>query len=412
MKKGSALITVTVITFLLIALVGSLLAMATNSLRNNERYYENLAALSLAEAGADLAIWELNYGGSDFAVGDGWSGGNPVQKTMIDFQDSGGTVYGDIYITVYDPGLSTAKVLSKGVLTTGTGPQVSREIWVELKKHKIFNYAILAQSEIDVAGTANKIDSYNSSIGPYGGSNVGSSGDIVTNSTADPAIYLRGGATVDGDAATGPDGSVLFEGGGTLSGTVYDSAEEFIPAVVVPSNLTSLTSLGDLLVTGHQSAELLTGNYKYDSMTVDAFATLTLNALTGPVNLYLTENPSVLTSGQSQIIVQNGQCNIYFDGNVALGGQGILNEDQIPSDLMFYGTDSVTNIDMGGIGAVYGCFYAPDADFFYIAGNSEVYGAVVGSNIELTGNGTIHYDEALSDSSPELGYDPYAWQEK
>ena len=103
---------------------------------------------------------------------------------------------------------------------------------------------------------------------------------------------------------------------------------------------------------------------------------------------------------------------MYFDGDVSLSGQGVLNHGGFPADLTFYGTDTVGNINIAGIGEFYGSFYAPAADYFYISGNSEIYGAVVGKNVSLTGSAEIHFDENLKNIGPTMGYDPYVWQEK
>src|SRR3990167_9538651 len=104
MKNGMALITVLIITLLLFVLVGAFLLLSTNALHINERYAKNLIALELAEAGVDYAVWEINFGGGDFTAGEGWSGSDPKTATISNFQDSDGDVYGDIEISVYDPG--------------------------------------------------------------------------------------------------------------------------------------------------------------------------------------------------------------------------------------------------------------------------------------------------------------------
>lgn len=409
MRRGIALITVVTTLFLLLAVMGSFLYLLTRAYRINLRYPENIKALALAEAGVDYAIWEIDYGGEDFTPGEGWSGANPKTKTIIGFSDADDNVYGNINIEVYDPGTDEVVVLSEGTVASNTGPLVRRRVRVLLEKHQIFNYAILAANSIDIGGTSNKVDSYDSSAGPYGGTNVGDNGDIVTNGTEDPAISLRGGATVDGDVTTGPGGVIQTEGGGSYSGYPDDDAEVFMPSVVVPSSLTNLASDGPLSLAGHQSLVINSGEYKYDSLVMGAHAVLTLD---GNVSLYLTDNPALTTSGQSQIVVRNGQTNVYFNGDLTIGGEGISNESQTPSDLFFYGTDNVANVSLAGGGATYGCFYAPNANYFYISGNCNVYGSVVGKNVSLTGTASIHYDEQLMINSPTIGYDPFLWQEK
>ena len=406
MKNGMALITVIIITLLLFAIIGSFLFLTTNARIINERYHENLIALGLAEAGVDYAIWEINFGGGDFS---GWSGTNPKTTTINNFQDAYSSVYGDIAISVYNPGSHDVAIISQGTLSSITGPTVSRRVRVLLKEHKLFKYAILAAEIIDINGNENKTDSYDSSLGPYGGANIGTNGDIITNGRENPAISIQGDAAVNGDATTGPGGTISVGGSAELNGTPGDDAEVFMPSVIVPESLTSLSSGGAISLGSSDSLELFTGNYKYNSLDLTSKAKLILN---GDVNLYFTQNPSIATGAQSQIVVKNGEANIYFNGDVSITGQGVLNEGGYPSNLTFYGTDSVTNISLAGIGAFYGCFYAPTAEYFYISGNSNIYGSVVGKNVSLTGNAAIHYDERLMEDSPTIGYDPYAWQEK
>ena len=408
------LITVLIIVLLLFALVGAFLFLATNARRINARYNENLVALGLAEAGVDYAIWEINFGDGDFSAQEGWSGVNPKTTTINNFQDADGNIYGDINIWVSNPGTDEVAILSEGSFSSITGPTVKRQIRVKLERHKLFQYAILTGETIDIGGAANKIDSYDSSKGsygePYDGSiNIGQNGDIVTNEQGDPSITLRGGAAVEGDATTGPSGTVSITGSATLSGETDDTAEVFIPPVTVPDSLKNLISEGDLSLDGQNSLEFFSGDYKYDSLNLSAKATLTLN---GDVNLYFTQNPSINTNAQSQIIIKNGKTNIYFDGDINIAGQGASNEGGDPSDLTFYGTDTVSTINLAGIGEFFGTFYAPEADYFYISGNSEIYGAVVGKNVSLTGSAIIHYDENLITDGPAIGYDPYVWQEK
>ena len=409
MNKGMALISVLIIVLLLFALIAAFLLLTTNARLINERYHENLIALGLAEAGVDFAIREMNFGNNDFSAGEGWSGANPKTITKYNFADASGNIYGDIIIFVYNPWTAEVTVISEGVYNSISGPTVSRKVRVVLVEHKIHSYAILTADTIDIGGNSNKIDSYNSSLGPYGGANVGDNGDIITNGAGDPAISLRGGATIEGDANTGPSGTVTLAGSATLSGTTDDTADVFMPPVVVPQNLANSPSLGGLSLAGQQSLELTTGDYKYDSLSLSAQAVLTLN---GDVNLYLTQNPSISIAGQGQIITTNGEANIYFDGDASLAGQGVSNQGGNPADLTFFGTDSVSNINLAGIGEFYGTFYAPESDYFYISGNSEVFGAVVGKNVSLTGSATIHFDEYLQSNSPTMGYHPTLWQEK
>ncbi|MFH0839710.1 MAG: hypothetical protein V1883_01680 [Candidatus Omnitrophota bacterium] len=403
-EKGWALITVLVVLFVMFALVGAFLFLATGARLINERYHENAAALYLAEAGVDYSIWEINYGGADFS---GWTGDPAIEatKSINNIQDSDGNIYGNVNISVYNFGQNIVTVRSAGTFTSLTGPQVSRTIQVILKEHKLFNYAILTSEGIDMSGSVT-IDSYDSAQGPYGGSNVFQNGDIVTNNQGDPAITISGNnVAVNGDAATGPGGTI-DDPHGDITGGTYDNAEIFMPSVSVPASLTSLVSGGVI----NHSETLSTGDYKYDSLDLNANKTLTLN---GDVNLYLTEDPSIQLTGAGQIVV-NGSASIYFDGDLQLSGKGVLNTSADPSSFALYGTDSATDVSITGVGAFYGTLYAPSTHLS-ASGNSDIYGAVATKDTSVSGvagNTAIHFDEQLIEDSPTMGYDPYNWEEK
>ncbi|MBN1872528.1 MAG: hypothetical protein JW800_08150 [Candidatus Omnitrophica bacterium] len=403
--SGVALISVVISTMLLSVLIGGLLSAATRAKVINIRHIRNLDALQLAEAGVDFAIWEINYGGADFSTGDGWSGTNPMTNTIDDFQDSSGNVYGDVIVYVYDHGSDFVTVMADASVDPGiSGPPISRQVYVKLEEHTIFDHALLAQDDIDVAGLGS-IDSYDSSLGPYGGTNIGEDGDIITNSDDEQAIRVHGDVIVHGDATTGPGGTVAIIGTGGITGSIGDTAEEFIPPVVVPSGLQGLISQGDINTT----MTLYTGDYKFDSINLTSSKTLTLD---GDINLYLVGDPSLRTLANAQIIVTNGAVNIYFDGDINLEGLGILNTSSSPENLAFYGTQSVTSVNLAGVGQCYGVFYAPSASFS-ISGTSDVYGAIVGNDISVSGSASIHYDKELGGGGggPTIGYDPYVWSE-
>lgn len=67
--------------------------------RSADRSYKAIAALNLAEAGTERAIWELNH--NDISTWDGDD--NARTLTVSSFQTSDGTAIGDIDISVTDP---------------------------------------------------------------------------------------------------------------------------------------------------------------------------------------------------------------------------------------------------------------------------------------------------------------------
>lgn len=400
-KIGLTLITVLVVLFLIFALVGAFLFLATNARLLNERYHQNAVALYLAEAGIDYAIWEIDFGGADF--GD-W-GGSPATeatKTINNFQDDDGNIYGDISISVYNFGQEIVAVRSTGTFSSITGPQSSRTVQVFLKKHRIHTHAILTEDNITMSGNA-KTDSYDSANGPYGGSNMADNGDIVTNSGADPAVSMSGNAVVNGDANTGADGVIKLTGNADVNGDQSHTADEYMP----PVEVTMPHPTGPLSLSGNASMPLPEGTYSYTAINLSGNSILTIS---GKVIIYVSG--SISNSGNSQIIVEpNSKLTVYFGGNLSISGNGVWNKTQDPSELSFLGTDTASNVSLTGNGNFHGTVYAPSADIS-VSGNGQNFGAVAGKTVNVSGNGNIHYDEQLKNDSPVIGCDPYVWQEK
>jgi hypothetical protein len=71
-------------------------------------------------------------------------------------------------------------------------------------------------------------------------------------------------------------------------------------------------------------------------------------------------------------------------------------------------TQSVT---INGGGDIIGAINAPGADFSMV-GNANIYGSLIGKTLD-TGNGSVHYDEALSkiDGNGDYGYRVASWVE-
>ena len=121
--------------------------------------------------------------------------------------------------------------------------------------------------------------------------------------------------------------------------------------------------------------------------------------------------------GLAKVVISAGPVNMYADGDVLIGGSGVVNETQVPSNLVFYGTSSVDRrFDIGGLANFYGAIYAPTSEI-NLSGNGEIYGSVIGHEINTNGLTRIHYDETLRDilgsgsDSSSGKYSVENWQE-
>ena len=114
-------------SFLLLLVVPFMFKVSTERTLTNISLHA-LSALSLAEAGIERAIWEMN--GGDIST---WSGDEDLRTMEIsDFQASGGNVIGDIQISVTDPGGDNPVLVATGTFTDSS-QTVARTIRVALQ---------------------------------------------------------------------------------------------------------------------------------------------------------------------------------------------------------------------------------------------------------------------------------------
>jgi Tfp pilus assembly protein FimT len=112
-EQGFVLVVGMVIMGVLLLLAIPFLYQLTFENRLTDKSFKSSAATSLAEAGVDRAIWELNYG--DIS---GWTGDDTLRTMSISsFQAAGGNVIGDVGIRVVDPTADHPIVESRGIVS-------------------------------------------------------------------------------------------------------------------------------------------------------------------------------------------------------------------------------------------------------------------------------------------------------
>jgi hypothetical protein len=243
-------------------------------------------------------------------------------------------------------------------------------------------YGVFGIQEIDMNGNTST-DSYDPTKGAYGGTNVSSGGGIATDGT----INMVGGATVNGDARWGPEGSpypIAAPTGGTVTGWVgqLDEMVNF-PSVSAPAGGTYNPTPGTI----NGSVTLAAGTYYVDSITLHGGSTITLSSV--PVT-------------------------IYVSGDVDATGGNIINPGNDPSNLTIMvlppppvkgkskKKTSTSTVDIGGGSAAFMHVYAPDSDVtIHGTGSSNgIFGWVIGETVTFNGNSAVHYDGTLWPGAP------------
>ena len=314
---------------------------------------------------------------------------------------------------------------TNGILTPRllTAPQVSRRVEAVVRPVSAFDQAIMSVGVVDLTNQNIVVDSYDSTDptkstnGLYDPVKRQENGDIAT----DGQLIEAGNAQIYGDVATNA---------GTVSGaaniTGVERTDFYQEPIPVGAPSWSTWNSSPSLVTGTTTinADATKGSaasrYTLSSISLSGNKTLTVagnpNGSQTYIEIYVTGDISV--SGTGQIVVQPGvTATIYFAGNVDISGNGVLNSNNQPSDLMLYGiqppTDTSEHVSIGGNSQITASVYAPGHDVTVNGGgtNGHVYGSVVGKTVTMTGVSNLHYDERLGATGMVNNYKIVSWFE-
>jgi len=370
-EHGSIFLLALLILTVLFLLGASLIERSIAAVAHAATENRSAKSFQLAEAGVHKALWALNQP-------NGWL----TYTGDSDLDLATGTV--DIAVTPppSQRGVFTESlyIISSAHLPGPNGGQRS-PCTVRMITHKdprYFAYAVFGDQRVTIGnGTVTvKADSYTSDDGTYGGSNVGAKADIGTNSTAADAVTILPQGEVHGNVTVGagaPSPSGCVNNKGIITG---DIAALGVPNLLpsIPSVPPGAIELGDIWLDANDELVLDAGTYHMTDL--DLF-------------------------GSSQITC-NGQVTLYIDmttdstPDLRIGGNGIVNTSQIPSNLTIYCLEDVPNITVSGNAALYAGIYAPQADI--VLNSGELYGSVIGRSITLNGaTAHVHYDQALRD---------------
>lgn len=240
-----------------------------------------------------------------------------------------------------------------------------------------FDYGAFGKTSVDFGGNSSvdsyMSDSFNSAAGNYSTTHSNSGGNLGTNGTATGSITVHGtAASVYGDIYVGAGGSaatVTIHGHPTVGTISAQSQNLVLPSVTIPTLGSNLGALSGGTMVANNTYTTVSGNVNVGAGT---YVVGTLSA-----NLTLTSGPVVIyiTTAFSADITNN-----------------IPGTPGSPANLVFMVGAGVSSLSLpDGSYAI----YAPDTDVSF-RGNNEIYGALVGKSISITGTPNLHYDRALS----------------
>ncbi len=410
-EEGMILVIGVIIMTCLLLLVLPFLFQLSAENRLTDKSFKSSTAMSLAEAGIERAVWELNFG--DITT---WDGDSTLRTlNILSFQTPAGVVMGDIEIKVYNPETKQPLVESQGMVSFSDQAFMAKAARAEIAeiKYDPWNFAVFGDEDLDFASAA-EVDSYDSTSGPYGGANVGAEGDIGTNGTMIGNIDLCPNSSVYGDAYSGPGSDpnsvIIQQGNAYIDGEKKSLFEEKdMPSVIAPVGLPFMggyaLGVGDI--------GTINADGEYTSFILGSNSMVTI---TSDVTLYITGNFSM--SSNSQLNIAAGvNVTIYLGGTFTQASNCQINNlSQDPTSLLILGTDSFNGtMTWNSNTDFYGAVYVPRAHVDFNS-NIDFYGSIVANSFSFNSLARFHYDIALAglkrDDMEDLPYGVKSWKEE
>ncbi len=463
---------VTLLTALIIGFaLASYLSLVSSQNVSTMRSLAWNSAVPVLEAGVEEALTQLKYRGITNLTADNWVTRDTPFGLGYYKQRQLGQSYYEVYIiprmppltprifsTGYVPApLAPSSVIGTilGVFTYGNGQEgaansmIRRRVLVDTKKQAVFSGAMVAEGQINLMGNTISTDSFNSMSPATGGklpnpvtqpNEIHDFGDVGTNSGLIDSLNM-GNADIMGHVSTGPGGSIAIGDNGVAgskpwvqSGThagliepewsTDDMNVEF-PPVAVPTTSGSV-SYGNWLV-GTNAYNFVLGNGSYQ---VIGSRGLTGSVLVqGRALLYVPQGSSLNFGSADRIVIAPGAsltlvvgcATATWSGQAAIINQNVSNpvtHDVAALHFQYYGLPTNTQINMTGNGSIIGVIYAPSANLKLGGAGTDakapyydLVGGTVTGTVTMNGHMNFHYDEALTDWGPDLGYVVTAWNE-
>ena len=229
-------------------------------------------------------------------------------------------------------------------------------------------------------------DSYDSDDGSYSAGTASDRGSICS----DGDVVVHGDAEVNGDARAGEGGEVTINGSPTITGNIGNRVKPLDLPIPNAGPYASNNDNDDLPEVLRLNAQ---GNGNHWVSPVDNQMDFRLNAgdvYYMPTGTYYFRD--MLLNGGAILHIA-GDVTIYVTRDLTFnGGSFVITDASKAENLTINMTGGVANITFGS--PFFGVLYAPNTDVT-ISGDADVYGAVVGKTLKVTGNALGHYDESL-----------------
>ncbi len=374
-RNGFVLPLVVVITIVLSMLGASLLSMATAARIKTNREIDEVFARSAADAGLDIALYQMNKKLSEPVWDNGALPLTEETPLLHAFSQYSFKVEGDV-------------TAGFEISSNGTAGAAQKTVYSSLKLASPFESAVAVKERIRLyPGTI--VDGYNSIT-----HKTGLPTRLATNSTKDDSVVIASGSMVVGDIQIGLGGDIgdVVKGSGEVTGEIYNMSQTItfpeVEAPVLPKKGSIDLEKDTLTITPADSGQ-------YHSISLSDSI---LKIAGGNVILHVTDDIHIGHDCEIEI-APNASLKLYIDDDIELKeGAGINNKGKIPGNLQIYGLgDSGQDIDLKSNNEFYGMIYAPNATVSINAGG-DIYGSIVAESFVAKSKSNFHHDMSLAEN--------------
>ena len=415
--RGSVLLITMILTLGLAIFLGSFVKMAMTSYKFSNRSFYSNGCINLAEAGLEEGLYALNN--SDWT---GWTSSSGHMSRTISNVNLGQGGTGTIKVKVFNYATAASpRIVAEGRAILTSGPHLVKQIEITASKKSFWANGIVAKDTVEFKGGNAFVDSFDSTDPNHstGGlddaakkKDKGSVGSVLVTTDA----LSLGNAEIWGYAATGGSAPTVGPGGkihgaDTASGVDVDPNRirtDFtanFDAVTAPTSFDQIyTNVDGTINLGTAGASTVIKATSIENKNNETTRIL------GDVTMVVTGDIGI----KGDFVVDaNSSLTIYVDGDVDIGGNGVMNMTGLSKESDHVRTASSQSIKLHGNGAAQAAIYAPNADLELKGGGTVgvFMGAAVVKTAFINGNYEFHYDEDLANLGSSGVYIVGGWRE-
>lgn len=245
------------------------------------------------------------------------------------------------------------------------------------------------------------INSYNSTLGAYSGTNSGSDASVSTNSTGSDKVELKNSAAIQGNVFVGSGGNpnnVIDASGSAITGQTGALAQNVaFPTVAMPSGL---SSSGEFEAKNNSSVTI-SSDKRYSKMEISNNATVNIS---GDITIRVDGKFELKNNGRV-IIPSGSSLKLYVGDNVEISNHGKLHDDSAsPQRLEVYMVDDDKKIELKNNTVISGFIYS--ANDLEMSNSAEIFGKImIADDVEMKNDAAIRLDVAMASFMPAVATD-------